>query len=125
MLLQGRDVLEGRSYRNALEAQCAVELVLQGATSGTLTPEEVAIITPYAAQISLISSLVRRDARLSAVAVRSISACQGQEHGWIVAPCVRSNSCGQLGLLADPERVNSILTRGRRGLVVLGSVAAL
>ena len=48
---------DGRSYLNPLEAECAVELVLRAVRSGSVKPEEVGIITPFAAQKVYITRL--------------------------------------------------------------------
>ena len=49
----------------------------------------------------------------------------GQEREVIIFSAVRSNEQGRIGFLADTRRLNVALTRARRGLIVIGSMATL
>ena len=88
----------------------------------------IGIITPYAAQARLISSLLFDGAKspLAHVAkdqrtlVSSVDAFQGQEKEVILLSLVRSNYSGALGFVKDWHRANVSLTRAKRGLVVFG-----
>ena len=115
----------GTSYRNEREAQLALELALRAITGGSVKAQEIAILTPYAAQNACITQIKARDARLSAVVVHDIDGFQGQERDFIVVSFVRSNSRCEAGFVDNSNRVNVILTRARRGLAVLGNEATL
>ena len=87
--------------------------------------EEVAIITPYESQNRCITNVRNRYPELKNVSARDIDGFQGQERDFIVVSFVRCNSKGSVGFVDDANRVNVILTRARRGLVVLGCESTL
>ena len=62
---------------------------------------------------------------MSDVVVRDIDGFQGQERDFVVVSFVRSNSGGLPGFVDDAKRVNVILTRAKRGLVLLGNERTL
>ncbi len=55
------------------------------------------------------------------VSIRSVDGFQGQERELIIFSAVRSNDLGQLGFLDDDKRMNVLLTRARKGLIVIGN----
>jgi len=105
---------------------------------------EVGVVTPYAAQVrslrrKLSSDLPRKLKGsevdftagvagmhgIRALEIASVDAFQGREKELIVFSAVRSNTAGRVGFLADWRRLNVMITRARRGLIVVGNVDTL
>jgi len=87
-----------------------------------VTADDIAVITPYAAQVRLLRS---RLAQTPGLEIDSVDGFQGREKEAVVISLVRSNCEGQIGFLADVRRMNVALTRARRRLVVIGDSATI
>jgi tRNA A-37 threonylcarbamoyl transferase component Bud32 len=57
------------------------------------------------------------------VRVATIDNFQGEEADIIIASLVRSNPAGDVGFMAEPERVNVLFSRARFGMIVIGSLS--
>jgi ATP-dependent RNA/DNA helicase IGHMBP2 len=127
---------DGESRMNPLEADLVVKKVNELMDHG-VPPEDIAVISPYSAQVKLlrqkINSLARAavlgggDAALSVadIEIDSVDGFQGREKEAIVVSLVRSNRDGDVGFLADTRRMNVALTRARRKLIVIGDSATI
>lgn len=117
----GNDAREtgGRSKRNTKEVAVAKRIVEELLQDGNLRPEEVGVVTPYKAQVKLLTEKLQ--GRFPKVSVRTVDGFQGQERELIVFSAVRCNAGGHLGFLDDDQRMNVLLTRARRGLIIIGS----
>ena len=120
----GRDATDtdpcglGASYCNdaqVIAVEHAVTDVLE-----THAANELAVISPYAAQVALL-----RERLPDSVEVLSVDACQGREKPVIIFSTVRANSCGKIGFLADTRRINVAFTRAERALIIIGHRATL
>lgn len=89
-----------------------------------ISPEDVAIITPYNAQVRLLREHLRPEME-AGLEVGSVDGFQGREKEAILIDMVRCNDDNELGFLADTRRMNVALTRARRFLLVLGDSATL
>lgn len=97
---------------------------------------EIAVVTPYQAQVSLISEMIHEE-HLT-MTIGSVDGLQGQERE--VCPCihfllhreqvltipqaviltlVRSNTTAEVGFLGEYRRLNVAMTRAKRQLVSL------
>lgn len=103
-----------------------VVTVVRRLIDGGLSPADVAVITPYSAQVKLLQQLLAQEARdLSGLEVKTVDGFQGRERQCVVFSAVRANPRGGVGFLADQRRLNVALTRAKRGLVVVGNASTL
>jgi len=118
------EVDDGVSKVNEAEAAAACDAVAALLAGGSCAPSDIAVVTPYAAQVRLIRRLTRRlSAQASGppyVEVSSTDGFQGREKEAVVFSAVRSNDYGAVGFVSDWRRVNVSFTRARRALIVIG-----
>eukprot|EP00913_Durusdinium_trenchii_P007222 g6791.t1 len=103
----------GRSHENPEEAEALIM---------------VGIITGYSAQQELLRRLwsqlaPRLNLQAKELRVDTVDGFQGAERDLILASTVRSFF--EVGFMRDPRRVNVMLTRARRGLIVFGNAPTL
>ncbi|HTL71289.1 MAG TPA: AAA domain-containing protein [Candidatus Eisenbacteria bacterium] len=82
---------------------------------------EIAVISPYSAQVRLLTSR----SPSPDVEIDSVDGFQGREKELVLVSLVRSNLEGEMGFLADTRRMNVAMTRARRKLIVVGDSATL
>ena len=105
----------GQSHCNPSEAELVV--VKAGALlDAGVHPSQIAIITPYAAQVRLLRERLAE----TQLEIDTVDGFQGREKEAIIISLVRSNASGEIGFLADTRRMNVALTRARRKLIVIG-----
>jgi ATP-dependent RNA/DNA helicase IGHMBP2 len=86
-----------------------------------LSPEQIAVITPYRAQAARIAPTLEP----LSIEVNTVDAFQGREAEAVLVSCVRSNPEGRLGFLTDLRRMNVALTRAKVHAFVVGDSATL
>jgi hypothetical protein len=96
-----------------------LRLALDRLRSAGVRPEDVAVLTPYSAQLAAL----RR--ALPEVRCWTINAYQGREAEVVLLSWVRSNEDGVVGFVADPRRRVVATTRARRLLLSVGDSATL
>jgi superfamily I DNA and/or RNA helicase len=111
---------DGESKRNPSEGAFVLRKVQQLLATG-LKAQDIAIITPYAAQVRWL----REQAGQEDLEIDTVDGFQGREKEAVLFSCVRSNSTGDIGFLADTRRMNVALTRARRKLIVVGDSATI
>jgi predicted DNA helicase len=84
-------------------------------------PNEIAVISPYSAQVRFLTSK-SPDPK---VEIDSVDGFQGREKDLVIVSLVRSNMEGEMGFLADTRRMNVAMTRARRKLIVIGDSSTL
>lgn len=105
------------SHFNPLEAALTIKYVRSLLAAGA-KDSEIAVITPYNGQLSLLSSALRPD--FPGLELGSVDGFQGREKEAIVFSLVRSNDKREAGFLRDGRRLNVAMTRARRHLCVIG-----
>eukprot|EP01064_Diplonema_japonicum_P030945 TRINITY_DN5390_c7_g1_i1.p1 TRINITY_DN5390_c7_g1~~TRINITY_DN5390_c7_g1_i1.p1 ORF type:complete len:691 (+),score=56.18 TRINITY_DN5390_c7_g1_i1:57-2129(+) len=114
---------DGTSFSNMEEAKAVVDMVCR---ARQVSPQlSIGVITPYAAQVAAIRSLLSRSLpyHLSRdVEVKSVDGFQGREKDIIALSLVRTSG---VGFVSDPCRINVSLTRARFGLTVFGHIPTL
>ena len=106
----------GEAERVAVEAR---RLLARG-----LAAADLAVITPYDAQVRLLKELLAAEVA-AGLEIGSVDGFQGREKEAILVDLVRSNDDGDIGFLADRRRMNVALTRAKRFLLVIGDGATL
>ncbi len=111
---------EGESRFNPSEARLVVRKVQALLDSG-LPASEIAVISPYSAQVRLLRASLKQPE----LEIDSVDGFQGREKEAVVLSLVRSNRDNQIGFLEDVRRMNVALTRARRKLIVIGDSATI
>lgn len=139
------DATTPSSKRNDFEANMVVKCVRYLAQQGYGT-EKIVVLTAYLAQLNILRNLLSKSndpilndldsfdlvrARLlpaaSATAgkrsiyISTIDNYQGEEKDIVIVSLTRSNDNGEIGFLAQPERLNVLLSRARNALIVIGN----
>jgi regulator of nonsense transcripts 1 len=125
----GEETSEGESKFNNSEAEIVTRIVQDVFFQRELEITEIGVVTPYVAQVRVLKRLVRNiipdGADPELLEVASVDNFQGREKDLIVFSAVRSNRTGTVGFLADWRRLNVMLTRARRGIVIVGNARTL
>ncbi len=111
---------EGDSRYNHMEAELVLQKV-QALLDAGLAPAEIAVISPYSAQVRLLRGRLNQPE----LEIDSVDGFQGREKEAVVLSLVRSNPDGEIGFLEDIRRMNVALTRARRKLIVIGDSATI
>ena len=84
--------------------------------------DQIGIISPYSAQVSLIRELLPSE---SQVEVGTVDGFQGLEKEVVIFSTVRSNPQGSIGFLNDSRRINVAVSRARRQFILVGDSSTL
>ncbi|KAG0698331.1 AAA domain-containing protein [Suillus ampliporus] len=84
-----------------------------------LLPSQIALITPYQAQVTLLTSLLR-PVYGPELEIGTVDGMQGREKDAVIISLVRSNDKREVGFLKEKRRMNVAMTRAKRHLCVVG-----
>lgn len=123
--VEGRDLIksDSKSYYNVEEAEESVSLALAYLEAG-LSAKEIAIITPYRAQVEYLRKLLSASERASlfeGMEVDTVDAFQGREKDLVIISSVRANEENRLGFLSDKRRLNVSISRAKKKMILMGS----
>ncbi|CAK7197496.1 hypothetical protein SEUCBS139899_000143 [Sporothrix eucalyptigena] len=110
--------LLGDSKCNAMEALLVRQHVRTLVRDGGLRASDIAVVTPYNAQLALLSGPLKNE--FPGIELGSVDGFQGREKEAVVVSLVRSNTTGDVGFLAEKRRLNVAMTRPKRSLTVIG-----
>lgn len=111
---------DGLSKLNPQEGGLVLRQVQELCDAG-LSPGDIAVIAPYAAQVRWL----RQNTVYDQLEIDTVDGFQGREKEAVVISLVRSNLIGEIGFLSDARRMNVALTRARRKLIIIGDSATL
>lgn len=112
-----KSVLLGDSKSNDLEA-AVVRMHVQKLIAAGVRDEDIAVITPYNAQLAILQGMLRE--QHPGLELGSVDGFQGREKEAVVVSLVRSNDKREVGFLAEKRRLNVAMTRARRHLCIVG-----
>ncbi|TEA22798.1 DNA polymerase alpha-associated DNA helicase A [Colletotrichum sidae] len=108
--------LHGESKSNEMEA-ALVRQHAQSLVDAGVKPEDIAVVTPYNAQLALLAPLKEE---FPGIELGSVDGFQGREKEAVIVSLVRSNPEGEVGFLGEKRRLNVAMTRPKRSLTVIG-----
>jgi hypothetical protein len=125
---KGVEKQEGSSFYNKEESLICVDLYCYFMKYAGLEFGDVGVITPYDCQKRRIKELIISHIPTidkSKLSVDTVDGFQGMEKELIIFSAVRSNQTANVGFLRDFRRLNVMLTRASRGIVLIGNTATL
>ncbi|KXT02382.1 hypothetical protein AC578_230 [Pseudocercospora eumusae] len=146
-IVDRRDQGAATSKQNLYEVELIKKVVRYMAQQGYGTADQV-VLTPYLGQLGLLRrelakdndpilndmdsfDLVRSGLMSAASAsqmkrplhLSTIDNYQGEERDVVVVSLTRSNPNGDIGFMVSPERLNVLLSRARKALIIIGNPA--
>jgi DNA polymerase alpha-associated DNA helicase A len=98
-----KSTLLGDSKSNDMEA-AVVAMHVRNLVEAGVKDEDIAVITPYNAQVALLSSMLSE--KYPGIELGSVDGFQGREKEAVVVSLVRSNSKMEVGFLSEERRLN-------------------
>ncbi|OLN88567.1 DNA polymerase alpha-associated DNA helicase A [Colletotrichum chlorophyti] len=94
--------LHGESKSNEMEAALVRQHVQKLVDAG-VKPDDIAVVTPYNAQLAILAPLKEQ---FPGIELGSVDGFQGREKEAVIVSLVRSNSDGEVGFLGEKRRLN-------------------
>uniref|UniRef100_A0A9J7XL02 Si:dkey-97a13.6 n=1 Tax=Cyprinus carpio carpio TaxID=630221 RepID=A0A9J7XL02_CYPCA len=127
------------SKANFAEVKKAVEICAQLVSVGHVRQEDIAILSPYNAQVAQIRDRLKStDPQMDRITVTTITKSQGSEWQYVILSMVRSCPSNEIepypprewlskhiGFVGDENQINVGITRAQDGLCILGNQEVL
>lgn len=111
------------SYYNVPEAEAVAGEIRRLVTVG-VPPARIGVVTPYSGQVGMITKVIDDPSLRDRLTIGTIEAIQSDTKDVIIVSFVRSNDEADTGFLTfpteGPRRLNTILTRAKKRLVLIG-----
>jgi len=114
----GEALVKAVSLLNRGEAN-AVAAHVRRLLAGGVSARNIAVQSPYSAQVELLRMVLADLPGAEEVEVASVDSFQGREADAVIISMVRSNDNGSIGFLADARRLNVAITRARCHVAVV------
>ncbi|CAF0839892.1 unnamed protein product [Rotaria sordida] len=133
-VVNGQDQLDSitQSYGNPLEANIVACLVQFINEQAKVPFNQIGIITPYNYQVKLIEQrLMQYNLHQHKIEIGTVDAFQGRQKDVIILSCVRATQITDttttigIGFVANRQRLNVSLTRGKYAMYILGHMNSL
>ncbi|CAK9435571.1 uncharacterized protein LODBEIA_P02980 [Lodderomyces beijingensis] len=118
---QRLDLATSDSKYNEMEL-LIVKAHIQRLVESGVSPTDIGVIAPYAAQVSVLKKEIGRDSQIE---VSTVDGFQGREKEVIILTLVRSNDVHDVGFLKEKKRLNVAITRPKRQLCVVGDLQTM
>lgn len=105
--------------KSNLSEAAMVKKHITALVSAGVHADDIAVVTPYNAQLSLLSHDLRLKEAFPGIELGSVDGFQGREKEAVVVSLVRSNTDGEVGFLGEKRRLNVAMTRPKRHLCVI------
>ncbi|KAM5474252.1 hypothetical protein MauCBS54593_001825 [Microsporum audouinii] len=122
------------SRANMAEVSIVAE-VLENFVSEGYSLNDIVVLAPYSGQVTFLREEIEQrfsiylddwvsddSTAFRGIKVDTLDSFQGEESRIIIASLTRSNDRGDIGFMADRNRVNVLLSRARDVLILVGSV---
>lgn len=114
-----RESFHNSSFLNEREGIIVKELV-NYLNKCDIKNNKIAVITPYEAQRNYLNNILNNN--IDNIEIANVDAFQGREKDYIIISLVRSNKECEIGFLKSKRRMNVALTRGKKGIWIIGNV---
>ncbi|XP_015268314.1 PREDICTED: DNA-binding protein SMUBP-2, partial [Gekko japonicus] len=94
-----------------------VSLHVQALVGAGVKARDIAVIAPYNLQVDMLRE--RLSHKYPELEIKSVDGFQGREKEAVILSFVRSNRKGEVGFLAEDQRINVAITRARRHVAVI------
>ncbi|KGP77456.1 MULTISPECIES: serine/threonine-protein kinase [Paenibacillus] len=110
------------SFKNEKEIQIIKKMLWDIDEEETASGYEIAVITGYSYQKSIIRDFVARAdfKNIKNIEVNTVDAYQGKDKDIVIFSTVRSNKDNDIGFQKSAQRINVALSRARRLLIIVG-----